>query len=94
MPLAPGAFALPGGAGLKTRGSAPDPAPQSPAGLDRGAPGGWRRRLDVGKLPARGRSGREAGGMYTDTDRCVRAVQSKDARFDGWFFTAVRTTGI
>ncbi|MFJ3880436.1 AlkA N-terminal domain-containing protein [Streptomyces sp. NPDC090077] len=32
--------------------------------------------------------------MYTDTDRCVRAVQSKDARFDGWFFTAVRTTGI
>ncbi|MGW0900156.1 AlkA N-terminal domain-containing protein, partial [Streptomyces goshikiensis] len=32
--------------------------------------------------------------MYTDTDRCVRAVRSKDARFDGWFFTAVRTTGI
>lgn len=32
--------------------------------------------------------------MYTDTARCVRAVQSKDARFDGWFFTAVRTTGI
>ncbi|MFF3018036.1 AlkA N-terminal domain-containing protein [Streptomyces sp. NPDC057939] len=32
--------------------------------------------------------------MHTDTDRCVRAVQSKDARFDGWFFTAVRTTGI
>ncbi|MEU6890835.1 AlkA N-terminal domain-containing protein [Streptomyces sp. NPDC046557] len=32
--------------------------------------------------------------MYTDTDRCVRAVQSKDARFDGWFFTAVRTTRI
>ncbi|MEU0067662.1 Ada metal-binding domain-containing protein, partial [Streptomyces albidoflavus] len=32
--------------------------------------------------------------MYTDTERCVRAVQSKDARFDGWFFTAVLTTGI
>ncbi|MFE2287990.1 AlkA N-terminal domain-containing protein [Streptomyces sp. NPDC059443] len=32
--------------------------------------------------------------MYTDTERCVRAVRSKDARFDGWFFTAVRTTGI
>ena len=28
-------------------------------------------------------------GMYTDTERCVRAVQSKDARFDGWFVTAV-----
>ncbi|WP_133743636.1 DNA-3-methyladenine glycosylase 2 family protein [Actinorugispora endophytica] len=32
--------------------------------------------------------------MYEDTERCVRAVLSKDARFDGWFFTAVRTTGI
>ncbi|WP_371575281.1 AlkA N-terminal domain-containing protein [Streptomyces sp. NBC_01314] len=33
-------------------------------------------------------------GMYTDTERCVRAVRSKDARFDGWFFTAVVTTRI
>ncbi|WP_289784689.1 AlkA N-terminal domain-containing protein [Streptomyces sp. RO-S4] len=33
-------------------------------------------------------------GMYTDTERCVRAVRSKDARFDGWFYTAVLTTGI
>ncbi|GHF45355.1 DNA-3-methyladenine glycosylase 2 family protein [Streptomyces griseosporeus] len=33
-------------------------------------------------------------GMHTDRERCVRAVQSKDARFDGWFFTAVLTTGI
>ncbi|MFF9281468.1 DNA-3-methyladenine glycosylase 2 family protein [Streptomyces griseosporeus] len=32
--------------------------------------------------------------MHTDRERCVRAVQSKDARFDGWFFTAVLTTGI
>ncbi len=32
--------------------------------------------------------------MHTDTERCIRAVQSKDARFDGWFFTAVLTTGI
>jgi AraC family transcriptional regulator of adaptative response / DNA-3-methyladenine glycosylase II len=32
--------------------------------------------------------------MHTDTDRCVRAVRSKDARFDGWFYTAVLTTGI
>ncbi len=32
--------------------------------------------------------------MYNDVDRCVRAVQSKDARFDGWFFTAVVTTRI
>ncbi|MFH8798865.1 AlkA N-terminal domain-containing protein [Streptomyces sp. NPDC017936] len=33
-------------------------------------------------------------GMHTDRERCLRAVRSKDARFDGWFFTAVLTTGI
>ncbi|MFE1439620.1 DNA-3-methyladenine glycosylase 2 family protein [Streptomyces sp. NPDC058739] len=32
--------------------------------------------------------------MHTDRESCVRAVQGKDARFDGWFYTAVRTTGI
>lgn len=32
--------------------------------------------------------------MHTDTERCLRAVQSKDARFDGWFYTAVLTTRI
>ncbi|WP_433549292.1 AlkA N-terminal domain-containing protein [Streptomyces sp. CA-294286] len=32
--------------------------------------------------------------MHHDTERCVRAVQSKDARFDGWVFTAVTTTRI
>ncbi|MCP9205891.1 AlkA N-terminal domain-containing protein [Streptomyces sp. NEAU-Y11] len=32
--------------------------------------------------------------MHTDTDRCLRAAQAKDARFDGWFFIAVVTTGI
>ncbi|MCO5997907.1 DNA-3-methyladenine glycosylase 2 family protein [Actinoallomurus rhizosphaericola] len=32
--------------------------------------------------------------MHEDVERCVRAVQSKDARFDGWFYTAVLTTGI
>jgi AraC family transcriptional regulator of adaptative response / DNA-3-methyladenine glycosylase II len=32
--------------------------------------------------------------VHTDHERCVRAVQSKDTRFDGWFFTAVLTTGI
>ncbi|MGB6454906.1 MAG: AlkA N-terminal domain-containing protein [Streptosporangiaceae bacterium] len=35
-----------------------------------------------------------ADRIQPDTERCVRAVQSKDARFDGWFFTAVLTTGI
>ena len=32
--------------------------------------------------------------MHDDFDRCYRAVQSKDARFDGWFVTAVLTTKI
>ncbi|MEV6103974.1 AlkA N-terminal domain-containing protein [Streptomyces sp. NPDC051940] len=32
--------------------------------------------------------------MHEDRERCIRAVQAKDDRFDGWFFTAVRTTRI
>lgn len=32
--------------------------------------------------------------MYEDFDRCYRAAQSKDARFDGWFFAGVTSTGI
>ncbi len=31
---------------------------------------------------------------HLDAERCHRAVAGRDARFDGWFFTAVRTTGI
>ena len=32
--------------------------------------------------------------ILPDEDSCYRAVQGRDARFDGWFVTAVRTTGI
>lgn len=32
--------------------------------------------------------------MHDDFDRCYRAVGSRDARFDGWFVTAVLTTRI
>lgn len=32
--------------------------------------------------------------MHDDFDRCYRAVKSNDARFDGWFITAVLTTRI
>ncbi len=32
--------------------------------------------------------------MHEDSEACERAVQSRDARFDGWFFCAVVTTGI
>ena len=36
----------------------------------------------------------DTGRVDLDLDRCVRAVRSRDARFDGQFFTAVRTTRI
>ncbi len=32
--------------------------------------------------------------MIEDPDRCYQAAQSKDARFDGWFFCGVTSTGI
>jgi AraC family transcriptional regulator of adaptative response / DNA-3-methyladenine glycosylase II len=32
--------------------------------------------------------------VHHDRERCLRAVRSRDARFDGWFYTAVVTTGI
>jgi AraC family transcriptional regulator of adaptative response / DNA-3-methyladenine glycosylase II len=32
--------------------------------------------------------------VIEDHERCYRAVQSRDSRFDGWFFTAVTSTGI
>src|ERR1700724_4603503 len=34
------------------------------------------------------------GANPLDFERCYRAVESRDARFDGWFITAVKTTGI
>ncbi|SFP36027.1 AraC family transcriptional regulator, regulatory protein of adaptative response / DNA-3-methyladenine glycosylase II [Amycolatopsis arida] len=36
----------------------------------------------------------ERHGVWRDTERCYRAVMSRDSRFDGQFITAVRTTGI
>jgi AraC family transcriptional regulator of adaptative response / DNA-3-methyladenine glycosylase II len=32
--------------------------------------------------------------VHDDFERCYRAIQAKDARFDGWFTIAVLTTGI
>lgn len=48
----------------------------------------------IGAVTSANTGGMRNDVMHTDTDRCVRAVQSKDARFDGWFFTAVTTTRI
>ena len=48
-----------------------------------------------GPIPANGRASmRYHGVMELDADICYRAVRSRDPRFDGRFFTAVRTTGI
>lgn len=52
---------------------------------------------DAGRMQNGVHDGKYVGmrdGMHVDRERCVRAVQSKDARFDGWFFTAVLTTRI
>lgn len=40
------------------------------------------------------RAGVSLTSVHDDFERCYRAVQSKDARFDGWFVTAVLTTRI
>jgi AraC family transcriptional regulator, regulatory protein of adaptative response / DNA-3-methyladenine glycosylase II len=40
------------------------------------------------------RSAIAAGSLVKDADRCYRAVQGRDRRFDGVFYTGVRTTGI
>ena len=36
----------------------------------------------------------QTGRVHDDPDRCYLAVQSRDPRFDGWFVTAVTSTGI
>lgn len=34
------------------------------------------------------------GPMHEDRESCLRALRSRDTRFDGWFITAVTSTGI
>ncbi len=75
----------------------PHPAPQVHPPPDHGAAfSGLGVAIGVPVTPLRplNGAGSHAGGVHEDVGRCVRAVQSKDARFDGWFFTAVITTGI
>jgi AraC family transcriptional regulator of adaptative response / DNA-3-methyladenine glycosylase II len=52
------------------------------------------RGVDV-RNPLDGASpGCQDGPVFEDFDSCYRAVQSRDSRFDGWFFTGVTSTGI
>jgi AraC family transcriptional regulator of adaptative response / DNA-3-methyladenine glycosylase II len=37
---------------------------------------------------------RDHGGVIHNREQCIRACQSRDARFDGWFIVAVASTGI
>jgi AraC family transcriptional regulator, regulatory protein of adaptative response / DNA-3-methyladenine glycosylase II len=48
----------------------------------------------VANLPAPRADPRDTASMHTDRDRCLAALRARDPRFDGWFVTAVRTTGI
>ncbi len=45
------------------------------------------------RQPSRAEAGR-IEGVELDFERCYRAVDSRDRRFDGWFVTAVSSTGI
>src|SRR3984885_8215934 len=49
--------------------------------------------MSESRQPSTRRGGR-LQGMDLDFERCYRAVDSRDQRFDGWFYTAVRSTGI
>lgn len=61
--------------------------------MDGAAPVGEDQRERLVRFPLAGRVGRRQTGGVLD-DQCYRAVQSRDSRFDGWFVTAVSTTGI
>ncbi len=50
--------------------------------------------MSENRQPLSVRPGRIGDVLIPDDETCYRAVQSRDPRFDGWFFTAVRTTGI
>ncbi len=50
--------------------------------------------MDVRKPRDKTRLGVHGCGMDLDHNACYRAVETRDARFDGRFFTGVKTTGI
>jgi AraC family transcriptional regulator of adaptative response / DNA-3-methyladenine glycosylase II len=50
--------------------------------------------LQPGVVPGLQRGSAEAPANPLDAEACYRALSARDARFDGLFFTAVKTTGI
>ncbi|MBV9641104.1 MAG: helix-turn-helix domain-containing protein [Mycobacteriaceae bacterium] len=49
---------------------------------------------DVGFPPVLSVGACNPSVVHSDFDRCFRAMRSRDARFDGWFVTAVLTTRV
>jgi len=58
----------------------------------RSRPATTRSAPTTSRVPARELVG--AAGLELDDDARYRAMQTRDPRFDGWFFIGVRTTGI
>src|SRR5919199_1804036 len=50
-------------------------------------------RFPLARIARTGENG-HVTPQVLDFERCYRAVESRDSRFDGWFITAVTTTGI
>ncbi|HZU79090.1 MAG TPA: Ada metal-binding domain-containing protein, partial [Acidimicrobiales bacterium] len=50
--------------------------------------------MDMSEIRQKRRVGRGTMAPVEDFERCYEAIKSRDARFDGWFFTAVTSTHI
>jgi AraC family transcriptional regulator of adaptative response / DNA-3-methyladenine glycosylase II len=57
-------------------------------------PAGWLATSASDFRETIGRAAGRIGGVELDFEHCYRAVESRDRRFDGWFVTAVTSTGI
>ena len=90
------------GSGRRPAGSSPPGRRRRPPDLTEvGPPRRWpsptlmrAAHVDVRIPPDGVTPRRHTGRMYADVERCLRAVLSRDSRFDGQFVTAVVTTGI
>jgi AraC family transcriptional regulator of adaptative response / DNA-3-methyladenine glycosylase II len=61
-----------------------------PPARDRRGPASWPSETREKVSAAGGR----VGSVLVDVDLCYRALQSRDSRFDGWFYIAVTSTRI
>jgi len=69
----------------------------SSAGGDKGRAGSGTRPRDTGSAgggTSAGHGAARLGPPALDPEVCYRALKARDARFDGWFFPGVTSTGI